>query len=176
MASVMLALGAITTKLMAAAGTAGGFLAANAGTIGTALTAGSTIYGGLAANAESKIAQKSMKKKGDMEFTAGQQKARETRRQTELLLSRQKAVAASSGGGASDDSVLAVMEKTRAEGDFSAMMDMYNGTVNRSDLYAEGDTVRREGKSRMLGSFVDAGTTIYGDVERRNFKKNAYSI
>lgn len=176
MAEVMMALGAITTKLMAAAGTAGSFIGANAGTIGTALTAGSTIYGGLQANAESKIAQKAMQRKGDLEATAAQQQADAKRRETNLLLSRQKAVAAASGAGASDPSVLSVMEKTKAQGDYSAMMDMYNGTVSRSDLYAEGDTVRREGKSKLRGSFMDAATTIYGDIERRKNKKLAYQI
>jgi uncharacterized membrane protein YebE (DUF533 family) len=176
MAEMMLALGTMFSKVMTMATTAGSALVSNAGTIGTALSAGSTIYGGIQANQESKAVAASMKKKGDNEFSAAQRQSLEKRRQTELIMSRQKAVAAASGGGASDPSVQSIMEKTQQEGDYSAMMDMYNGTVNRGDLYAEADTVRREGRSKMLGSFMDAGTTIYGDIERRKNKKLSYSF
>lgn len=175
MAEVMLALGPIMSSMMTAASSAGTFLAANAGTIGTALAAGGTIYGGLQANAQSKVEAKGLKKKGDAEFSSAQREAMDRRRQTQLVVSRQKAVSAASGGGATDDSVTAVMEKTQAEGDYNAMMDMYNGSVNRADLYSEAKTVRKEGKSKLIGSFIDAGTTIYGDMAKRQRTQKAYA-
>lgn len=175
MAEVLAILGTIGSQVMSAATTAGSFLAANAGTIGTALSVGSTVYGGLAANAQAKGEAKNLKKKGDLELAKSQREAERKRRETQLLVSRQAAVAGASGAGATDPSVLSVMGKTKAEGDAAAMLDMYNGMVNRADLYTEAKTVRAEGKSKLFGSFLDAGSTIYGELGRRQRMAKEYA-
>lgn len=142
-------------------------MAANAGTISTALSVGSTLYGGLRAYQGSKAEAASLKQKGDNELAVAQRDAMRKRRETDLLLSRQRAVASSSGGGATDPTVLSVMGKTQQEGDYNAMLDMYNGLTSRADLYKEAATVRSEGKSKLVGSILDAGGTLYSDLARR---------
>lgn len=175
MAEVLAVLGTIGSQVMSAATTAGSFIASNASTIGTALSAASTVYGGVAANSMAKGEAKNLKKKGDQELAVAQKEADRKRRETKLLLSRQQAVAGASGAGASDPTVLSIMGKTEEEGKTAAMLDMYNGMVNRSDLFTEAGTVRAEGRSKLFGSFLDAGGTIYGDIARRERMKREYS-
>lgn len=167
MAPILAALPAMFASLTTAAGTAGTFLAANAGTIGTALTAAGTIYGGVRAYQGAKSEAQSLKKKGDDEFAIAQRQAMRTRQEKDRLLSRQRAVAAASGAGATDPSVEAVMGRTEKEGEYNALLDMYRGTQNRNDLYAEANTTRQEGTSKLIGSFIDAGGTIYSGISRR---------
>ena len=171
MAEVLALVGSLFTKAITAASTAGSFIAANAGTIGNALTVGSTIYGGVRGYQASKQEAKGLQAKGDAELAAAQREAAQKRRETQLIVSRQQAVAAASGGGASDPTVKSIMGKTIA--DNSAKLDMYNGLVSRADLYREAATTRSEGKSKMFGSFVDAASTIYGGVAKR--RREAYA-
>jgi len=173
MAEVLALVGSLFTKAITAASTAGSFIAANAGTIGNALTVGSTIYGGVRGYQASKQEAKGLQAKGDAELAAAQREAAQKRRETQLIVSRQQAVAAASGGGASDPTVKSIMGKTIAEGANSAKLDMYNGLVSRADLYREAATTRSEGKSKMFGSFVDAASTIYGGVAKR--RREAYA-
>ncbi len=175
MAEVLAVLGTIGSQAMAAASTAGSFLAANAGTIGTALSVGSTIYGGLAGYTQAKGTAANMKKKGDQELAVAQREAERKRRETQLLISRQTAVAGASGAGATDPTVLSVMGKTQAAGDEAAMLDMYNGMVNRSDLRSQAGSVKSEGRSKLFGSFLDAGGTIYSDFAKRRREQSTYS-
>jgi len=177
MAEVLALVGTLFSQAMTAVTSAGSFLAANAGTIGTALSVGSTIYGGIRANQTAKAESKELQKKGDRELAASQREADRRRRETNLLVSRQQAVAAASGAGASDPSVKAVMEKTQAEGDYNAQLDMYNGLVSRADNYHDAAVTRSEGKSKMWSSFIDAGNTIYSNVadrKRRSSGGDAY--
>ncbi len=175
MAEVLAVLGTIGSQVMSAATTAGSYLAANAGTIGTALSVGSTVYGGLSAYKQGKDTSKALKAKGERELAVSQREAERKRRETQLLVSRQNAIAGASGAGATDPSVLAVMGKTKTEGDNAAMLDMYNGMVNRSDLYTEANTVRGEGKSKLFGTFLDAGSTIYSSLARKKRTSLEYS-
>lgn len=175
MATIMTALTLLGSKLAVGAATAGTFLGAHAGTIGTALAAGGTIYSGIQANQSAKTEAKSLKRKGDAEFAGAQAEARKRRQEKDLVLSRQQAVAAASGGSASDASVQSVMGKTEIAGETNALMEMYNGAVLKSDLYSEAATVRKEGKSKLMGSLIDAGSTIYGDVAKRRREKTYYA-
>lgn len=168
MAEMMAVLGALTTKLVAGATAAGSFLTSPAGmAIGTGLTAASTIYGGVQANQDAKVESKYLKEKGDQEFSSAQRESMRRRRETALVVSRQKAIAGASGGAVTDPTVQSVMEKTTAEGEYSAMMDMYNGTISRANLNAEAASVKRSGKRKLVSSFLDAGSTIYGDIAKR---------
>lgn len=173
MATVLALVGSMFTQAMTAATSAGSFLAANAGTIGTALSVGSTIYGGVRGYQSSKIESGLMKEKGDNELAAAQREAQRKRRETNLLLSRQQAVAAASGAGAKDPSVMSVMAKTEAEGNYNAQLDMYNGLVSRADLYREAAVTRSEGKSKLFGSLLDAGSTIYSGMAKRKRESSA---
>lgn len=174
MATIIAALTAIGSQIATAAGTAGAFAAANAGTIGTVLSTAGTIYGGVKAVQSGNAEAKSLKKKGDEEFAIGQSKARRSRQEKDLLLSRQRAVAASGGGGL-DGSTEAIMKRTEIEGNNNALMDMYNAATMRDDLYHEGAVAKSEGQSKLFGSVIDAGAGIYSDLAKKSrFKKESY--
>lgn len=178
MAEVLALVGTLFSQAMTAATATGSFLAANAGTIGTALSVGSTIYGGIRGYETSKVTSAELKKKGDRELAVAQRDAERRRRETNLLISRQQAVASASGAGASDPSVKSVMEKTQAEGDYNAQLDMYNGMVSRADAYHEAAVARSEGRSGLVSSFIDAGRTIYTGISdrRRQASEGDYGI
>lgn len=135
--------------------------------LGTALSAGGAVLGGIQANAAAKEQAKSMEKKGDAEYAIAQRKMLEGKRQANLLVSRQRAVAAASGGGVSDPTVESIMGKTEARGGYNALMDMYNGATMRDDLYQTAAATRTEGRGALVGSFINAGSTIFDAIGKR---------
>lgn len=104
---------------------------------------------------------RSMKKKGDEEFAIGQRKMLETRKEKELVLSRQRAVAAASGGSATDATVTAIMGKTEQRGEYAAMLDMYNGVIARNDLYRSARDTIKSGQNALKAGGIKATSHIY---------------
>jgi hypothetical protein len=163
MAPVFGTLAALGSTLAATVGTAGTALGGAGGiasAIGTGLSAAGSIYSGVQQNAAAKAEAKQLKTKGDLEYAAAQVKARETRREKDLVMSRQRAVAAASGGGVSNETVEGLMAKTEQRGEYSALLDMYNGAVMRNDLYNDAAATRASGKSALTGSIINAGSTL----------------
>jgi hypothetical protein len=153
-------LAATVGSTAAVAGTALGGAGGVASAIGTGLSAAGSIYSGIQQNAAAKVEAKQLKTKGDAEYAAAQVKARETRREKDLVMSRQRAVAAASGGGVSNETVEGLMAKTEQRGEYSALLDMYNGAVMRNDLYNDAAATRASGKSALTGSIIGAGSTV----------------
>ena len=184
MATAFATIAALGTKLIAAAAPVTQALGGAAGVakaVGTGLSVAGTVYSGIRENAASKVEAKALKRKGDREYVAAQEKARETRREKDLILSRQRAVAAASGGGTDNETVTSLMARTEERGERSALLDMYNGAVIRSDLYADAAATRASGKSALAGSIIDAGSIgasgagdIYSDVRRRRRSATLY--
>jgi hypothetical protein len=175
MAEILAVLGTLGSSISGGLASAGASLGGVAGTLGTALTVGSTVYSGIRANQNAKAEAKGLKKQGDDQYAIAQREAMKHRKERDLVISRQRAVAAASGGSTGDATVQAIMGRTDAEGEYNAMIDMYNGATSRADLYGAAKSKVKEGKSALLGSFIDAGTTIYGDVSKRRRMNAAYS-
>lgn len=174
MAELFVALTAIGTKIATAASTVGwGTIASG---LGTALSAGGTIYAGAKANQSAQAQADSMEAKGEQELAISQRKAAESRREKRLALSRQLAVAAASGGGATDPTTESIMAQTEEKGEYNALLDMYNGRSMRADLYNEAGTARAEGKSQLVGSVINAGSTIYDGFSKRRRSTAEYSM
>lgn len=159
--------------ILAAIGSVGSFLAANAGTIGTVLAAGGTIYSGIEAQNAADAQAKQLQKKGDQEYAIAQRKAIQSRREKTLALGRAQAVAAASGGG-TGDTVTDIMTGIEKRGETNALTDLYNGNVLRTDLYKEANATRKAGSSAMLGSLFQAGSTIYSDYGARTRARRTY--
>lgn len=138
-------------------------IAAIMGPLGGILSGVGTVYAGIQENANAKFEAKQMKAKGDAEFAKSQRDAMNHRKEKELVLSRQRAVAAASGGGGSapGNSVEEILTRTEQQGEYNAMMDMYNGVTARNDLYRAAKVRKQEGKSALFGSFLKAGSTIF---------------
>lgn len=152
-----------------------GGLSGLAGLVGTGISAIGSIYSGQRAKAAAKFEAASMKQKGDADFAIAQREAMRRRKETEFTLSRQRAVAASSGGDVTDPSVQSIMAQTQQEGDYNAMIDMYNGATSRADLYKAAAVRRAEGKSAATASYLEAGSTIYSGLSRSRRLTSEYS-
>lgn len=182
MAAILPTLALIGGKIAGATAAAGGFAQA-ASIAGTALSAGGTIYSGIRQNQASKYEAKALKAAGDAKLAEAQRKAIETRKEKDILLSRQQAVAAASGGGTDNETVTSLMAKTEQRGEYSALMDMYSGTVMRDDLYRDAAVTRQAGKDALVGSVIEAGAkvgtglgNIYteGRAKRRAARESTY--
>ena len=66
------------------------------------------------------------------------------------------------------------MGRTEQEGEYNALLEMYKGTQNRSDLYAESKTTLKEGRGKLIGSFIDAGGTIYSALGKNRRDKKEF--
>lgn len=144
--------------------------------IGGLLSAAGTIYSGISAMQQAKQQAKALKEKGDQEYAIAQRKMLKSRKEARLAVSRQRAVAAASGGAATDPTVESIMGKTYQQGEYNALMDMYNGAVMRSDLYQEAANVKKSGTSAMIGSILDAGSTLYSGISSSRRTTAEYSL
>lgn len=173
--------------ILAAIGGLGTFLAANAGTIGTALTvagglasAGGSIYGGIQQENFANAQAKAIKQKGDQEFAIAQRKAIQDRREKTAAIGRTMAIAAASGGG-TGDTVSDIMASTERQGEYNALTDLFNGTQARNDLYNEAALTKLQGKQAKIAGFINAGSTllstggsIYSDYSAAQRAKKTY--
>lgn len=159
--------------ILAAIGSVGSFMAANAGTIGSLLAAGGTIYSGIQNQQAANTQAKQMQRKGEQEVAIAQRKAIASRREKQQALGRAQAVAAASGGG-TGDTVSDIMSGIERQGEYNALTDMYNGNVLRTDLYKEANATRKAGAQGLISSLFSAGSTIYSDYGQRQRAKQYY--
>lgn len=135
--------------------------ASTLGTIGSLLTAGGTVYGGIQEQKAADFEAKQMKKQGDEEFAVSQQKAAQAKREKELALSRVRATAAASGGGVDDASITSIMEGIQEQGDYNSMVEMYKGRSARNKLYGSAASRKAEGRSALTASFIKGAGSLY---------------
>lgn len=165
MAFILAALPALMGAGGAAAGAAG---AAGGGIgIGTILSTVGTVYSGIRAMQAGKAQAAMLKQKGEQDIAIAQRKAAQSRKEKDMVLSRQRAVSAASGGSATDDSVKAIMGKTEAAGEGNALMDMYNGMLSKQNLDYQANVAKSEGNQAMVGSVISAGANLYGDFAKK---------
>jgi hypothetical protein len=167
----MAPLAAAVAGLGAAAGGASGAL----GLIGTGLSAAGTIYSGIKAKQSADYESDLLKQRGDQEKAIASREAADRTLEKKLVGSRQQAIAAASGAGVDNPTVNSLMAKTEQRGTYNAMLEMYSGTQAKNDLYAQADVRKSEGKSALLGSFIEAGAGIYGDLSRKRRTTAEYS-
>ncbi len=177
MAEIFVALSGIGASLFGGGAAAGGAAGGSGllGLLGTGLSAAGTIYAGSQAKAAANDQAKAMEQKGEQEVAIAQRKARESRREKQLVLSRQRAVAAASGGGVNDPTTESIMAKTEEKGEYNALLDMYNGATMRADLYREAGVARAEGQSQMTGSYINAAGTIYDGFMGQRRRSTEYA-
>lgn len=125
----------------------------------TAVSAAGTLAAGGAARADADFQAKQMEARGKEEIAASQREAEETRRNSQLLQSRQQAVAAASGAG-TGGSALETMLDTNDEGELQALTALYGGEMRKRGLQDQAAASRRSGKAAQVGSYFKAGSTI----------------
>ncbi len=154
---------ALTTAISSGAATAGTALSAIApsastlGLLGTGLGAVGSIYSGQQAQAGAGFKARQLKARGDEERAIGQRRAMQAQREKDLALSRVRAVSAASGGGVDDDSITNLMAGTEQQGNYNAMVELYQGNSARNKAYAGAAIRRQQGSSALAGSLLRAG-------------------
>lgn len=138
-------------------------------TVGTALTAGGTVFAGARANQMAQQEAKLLKKRGDEEFAVAQRDAIADKTQARLMQSRARAVAAASGGAVADRTVEDILAGIGARGDYNAKANYYMGATRRNNMYAEASMSRSRGKDALVSSIIDAGGTLFSDRYRRGY-------
>lgn len=101
---------------------------------------------------------------------SAQRQALEEQRNAAIVSSRALAVAASSGGGASDPTVINMMARIAAEGQYRATVSLYNGETQANQQRAQAAAKRYEGATAIAdgntaqsaSNFSAFGTVLKG--------------
>ena len=127
--------------------------------VGTAMSVGGTIMQGRMAENAAKLEQWQYNENAKRTRVASQQVADQYINQSDLLQSRAKAIAAASGAGGGPQ-VDKIINDIGAEGEYRALMALYNGeTTARTQEFA-GDAAMYEGTSAKRASYLKAGGTV----------------
>lgn len=153
---------------------AAGMSAATAGSVATAasvastvaavagagLTAYGTIYQGQAGADAAKFQAKQLQTKADQEMAIASRAADQKRREGALLTSRARAAAAGSGGGTDNATVTNILTGIQNEGEYNALIEMYNGTQRRDTLLGQARSGIMGAKSGVTASYLSAAGTV----------------
>ncbi len=128
---------------------------------GAAISAGSSVMGGLAANEAGKAQQKQYRAQANTTRALAQRRMIEEKRQGEHALSRALAVgAASGGGGLETEGFSNLAGGIVAESHMRAMMELWQGEDQARGQEYAGKIARWEGKQKKTAGFLNAATTL----------------
>lgn len=126
---------------------------------GAALSAGGTILG---ANAEAKSLKgeaNQLEQQAGQTRAASQRQAMEERRQSRFLQSRALAVGAATGG-ASDPTVVNAIAGLEGEGEYRALVRLYEGEEEGRGMEVEAKNRRKEAKNVKRAGYISAASQI----------------
>lgn len=126
----------------------------------TALSAGASISGGIAARdaANYQAAQEDIA--AGQQQAASQRQAQTVDRQSKLVQSRALAVAAASGGGASDPTVTDIIGRIAGEGAYRSQLALYEGNDAARTLQMRADAARFQGRQAEAAGYTNAFSTV----------------
>lgn len=124
-----------------------------------------SIAQGQDADAIAKYQAKQMRKVALRKEAESQRVAIEEAKAGRLLASRAKAIAGASGAGVDDPSVNKIITEIESQGEYNALVALYEGTMQARDLRMQADATREEGraakKASYLSAIVDMGSSLY---------------
>lgn len=123
---------------------------------GTLLSSAGAIQAGKQQETAANYQADQLEASGKAEYAAGQRKALEERRRSDLAISRAKAVGAASGGG-QDLNLLGAIEE---EGTYNTLVAEWEGTEAMKGRNAQGAAARVEGKNARKAGMIGAGSTL----------------
>lgn len=152
--------------MLASAGTAAGAGSAAMSAlplVGTILSAGTGILGGIAAKNASKAEEQVLTQKAAEERAMGSRAAEDRRRQTELVMSKQTAMAADSGAGTQGASIIDIYGDTAQRGSYLARSDYAAGDRQADSYLAKAANAKTKGNNAFTGSILEGfGTAAKG--------------
>ncbi|MDX0180844.1 hypothetical protein [Sinorhizobium meliloti] len=124
------------------------------GALGTALSAGATVAGGVAEKRNQDFIAQQEEMKAQEELAASQREAQQSKREASLALSRQQALAAASGGGSGADAptIVRLMSDVAGQGQMNASANLYGGQQRAAGLMDSAKGRRASGRASLLGS------------------------
>lgn len=134
--------------------TAGGGMSA----IGSGIQAGGQIYQGIAGKQAADMEARQYMAKAAEEKAAGSYAAYEKGKETDKLVSRQTAVGASSGAGGVG--LMDIIAETRERGDYLRDMELATAENRSRGMADKAKAAKVKGKNLLIGSFLEAGTSI----------------
>lgn len=133
--------------------------------IGTALSAGGMVLGGVADKRAADFEAAQLRSRAKEEVAASQRDAIAKRREGSIINSRAQALAAASGGGAGYDAptIVKLMSDTAGEAEYNAGTSMYGGYSRAAGLRDQARARKMSGRASLLGSTIGAfGTAASG--------------
>lgn len=99
-----------------------------------------------------------------LSIALAQQRAKEERRQSDMMASRALAVAAASGGGVSDPTIMRLLANVRGEGVYRSNVALYEGEARARELRLSGGTSRLAGAESMLEGVSRQTGALYSAI------------
>jgi hypothetical protein len=110
------------------------------------------------------------------ERASSQRIAMEKQREKRLVQSRAQAVAAASGGGALDPGVLDIMGGIEDQGNYNALVALYEGESSARNYESQANLTRWEGRQAQQASNMEAwGSRTQGRMSRAEGRNKAMS-
>lgn len=127
-----------------------------------AISAGSTIAGGSAANASAQYTAQQLRQNASTEIGAAQRSALDDRRKTAFIESESVARAAANGVNAGVGSPVTNVGEIAQRGEYSALMDLWKGQNAATGDLNKAKAVEFEGEAAKDASYLNAASTIAG--------------
>jgi hypothetical protein len=134
------------------------------GLIGSVVSAAGTIAAGAAQKQAKDYEASQLEMQALEERAAAQREAQQSRRERDLLLSRQQAVAATSNLGALDETVLELSGDVARDAAVNEGMILYGGEERAKGRRAQAVASRLEGRAAQTGAAFSAAGTILGGI------------
>jgi hypothetical protein len=125
------------------------------------LIGASTLISIGAAGEEGEAIQAAKEFQAKTSYAAGTRKARETKRQGDILESGARAIMAAGGGSASDPGAIETTGKIGAETDYNALAAMYEGKTGADIARYEGRVAKQAAKRRQISTLLSGGSQAF---------------
>lgn len=135
-----------------------------AGLVGTGVSTVGSIAAGAAQEEMLEAQATAAERQANEERAASQREAIQRAREARLVLSKQQNVAAASGAGALDPTILDIMGKTAAQGQYNVSSALYEGEARGAGLEDQAAIDRMRARQAKLAGFVDAGSTMLSGI------------
>lgn len=127
---------------------------------GTILQATGQIQAGNAAAKQGKAERAQAEQAAIQQQAAAQRKSIESRREAVLAASRLRALGAASGGGGGDPGLVKLESDIAGEGEYRALMNLYEGDENARVLKDQGAMAQYQGRQAKKAGQIGAASGI----------------
>ena len=146
-------------------------VATAASVAGTGLGALGVYQQGQQSRAAGKFQAQQLEQEGNEAAAISGRRAKQYRREKDLASSRARAVAAASGAGSDGATVTNLMEGIERQGEYNALVEMYQGRATQRKRYAQAGSARASGSASgtagTIGSLTRLGSGVSSIYSRR---------